>query len=246
MKRTVTLSLIGSLLLAGCGNRDKLLYPENDLAVKVERKSVEEKRSLDNIVCALSGEFPQISGHNNPAVEEKINALLEERTAAVSRANIERCPEELKRLLVTGTEATDTTNVDFRLYSNEKGVLSIAYVSSQYLEGAAHPNNSIIGVTVDLRTGNEYTLENMFVPDFDFKAELNKRLIAMEQTQGLNAEGIVDIRNPKPAFYFSKGNLVLTDLFTVHAIQGAELRIPLSELKDAAEPTGPIAALLGM
>lgn len=231
--------------MVACGDREELLYPENDLAVRIERKSISEEYSVDNITCVLNGEYPQISGHNNREVEEKINALLEERTAGVSRSNVSACPEELKNLVVTGTVAVDTSNVEFRLRTNDKGILSLAYVTSQYMEGAAHPNNSITGITVDLRNGNEFTLENIFLPEYDFATELTKRISQMEQVEGLPAADLAEIRNSEPAFYFNRGDLVLTNLFTVHAIQGAELRIPLTELADVANPTGPIAALLG-
>lgn len=246
MRKTLLVAILPLFLLAACKDREAMLYPDQgELFVQLERKSVDQEFTGERIRCVVTGEYPQISGHHNEKIQRRINAELEDRTVEHSRADAEQCVEDLSDLLIAEDELVSTANVEFRLHTNERGVLSLSYLTSTYMEGAAHPNNDVTGMTIDLRTGEFYELQDLFVDSYDIEAELTNRLLDMREAEGLDARSVNEMRTDEPAWYVTPDALTFINLFDVHALRGLRVKIPLSELEEVAAPTGPIAALSG-
>lgn len=112
-------------------------------------------------------------------------------------------------------------------------VLSLYFVISLYTEGAAHPNNLIDGVTIDLKTGRELQLKDLFKEGVECKQILNqilnRKISDLEYELFEEFKGVED----EQGFYMTDSGLVIyyqEYVYTPHAIGPLEIEVPCDEI----------------
>ena len=103
-------------------------------------------------------------------------------------------------------------------------------LTSQMLEGAAHPNNSINTFTFDLQSGQTIDLAEYFRDTPGYEEILEQAIAAALEREEMEIDP--ELRNPIKKFYLTRDALVLVDLFDVHVLKGFEVRIPLTDSKE--------------
>ena len=111
--------------------------------------------------------------------------------------------------------------------------LSIKWLLSQMMDGAAYPNNSIASMTINLDTGRPIELGNLFKDGTDYIGTLNKILLAkiekedlplMSEFRGIEGLQSFYLTDMSLVIYYSEGQ------YTPHAVGALEFRIPFSQL----------------
>jgi hypothetical protein len=214
------------LLLTGCSIDIEETNPV------VEQVFLQEEASIDGITCVLEGGYPHIKDLSSVQVEININAALDE-FANTTKENVRDCPSKLLELTEDGAETRDTTVVQYDVKLLNADVFSLTLLTSQMLEGAAHPNNSIDTFTFDLSTGQTIDLAEYFRDTPGYEEILEQAIVIALQREEMDIDPA--LRNPTEKFYLTESGPVLTDLFDVHALKGFEVRIPTIEPE--TEPT---------
>ena len=179
-------------------------------------------------------DYPQICGLPDAELERRINARLANGSwpkESVTASDIE--PGE--RL---------TAEVSCTVYLNEQGLLSIEYRGLQVLSKkgkmiSAYPSNLINSHTIDLNTGKTYAWIDLFKTGSHYEAIISKCL--KKECEGYDPD---ESSASKRSFYLTPKSLIVIFPNACHAMQGAEVSIPLKDLASIASPQGPIARLL--
>jgi hypothetical protein len=214
------------LLLTGCSIDIEETNPV------IEQVFLQEEASIEGITCVLEGGYPHIKDLSSVQVEININAALDE-FANTTKENVRDCPAQLVELTEDGAETRDITQVQYDVKLLNADVFSLTLLTSQMLEGAAHPNNSIDTFTFDLQSGQAIDLAEYFRDTPGYEEILEQAIVAALQREEMDIDR--ELRNPTEKFYLTESGLVLVDLFDVHALKGFEVRIPIIEPEP--EPT---------
>lgn len=210
---------IFTLILTGCSIDIEESHPT------VEQVFLQEEAKLDGIVCTIEGSYPHISGLSSVQVEVNINALMDE-YARKAKDGIAQCPEYFNDITEEGAEILDSTTVSYDVKLLDDNVFSVVLLSSQMLEGAAHPNNTIDTFVFDLSSGQPMSLSEYYADTPGYEDILEKAITGSLLREEMDIDGA--LRNPTKKFYLTNDSLVLVDLFDVHALKGFEVRIPLT------------------
>ncbi len=214
---------ISVLTLTGCSIDMEETHPV------VEQVFLQEEASIDGITCVLEGGYPHIKDLSSVQVEININAALDA-FANLTKENVRDCPAQLVELTEDGAETRDTTQVQYDVKLLNADVFSLMLLTSQMLEGAAHPNNSINTFTFDLQSGQTIDLAEYFRDTPGYEEILEQAIAAALQREEMEIDP--ELRNPIKKFYLTRDALVLVDLFDVHVLKGFEVRIPLTDSKE--------------
>jgi len=214
---------ISVLTLTGCSIDMEETHPV------VEQVFLQEEASIDGITCVLEGGYPHIKDLSSVQVEININAALDA-FANLTKENVRDCPAQLVELTEDGAETRDTTQVQYDVKLLNADVFSLMLLTSQMLEGAAHPNNSINTFTFDLQSGQTIDLAEYFRDTPGYEEILEQAIAAALEREEMEIDP--ELRNPIKKFYLTRDALVLVDLFDVHVLKGFEVRIPLTDSKE--------------
>lgn len=119
----------------------------------------------DNEKVGIDIKYPVFTNMDDKGIENNVNDIIRERI------------DSYKTLYHQDEETyKETIFVTYETTRKAEGVLSLYFAISLYTEGAAHPNNLMDGVTVDLKTGKELELRDLFKEDIDYKQILNQIL----------------------------------------------------------------------
>ncbi len=202
---------------------------------RVLNKSVDMQRETDGIICIATGMYPNIENLQSTQVEANINSVLNAYYYRVER-DMKNCPELLAELVEEDSEVIDTTDLSYFVKRLDDDYFSVVLVRSQYFEGAAHPNNSLETYTFNLMDGQPIALSEWFtspeVGEVFLIEKINDQLAADDMDMTYPS----DTSNGLGTYYVTDDALVLTDLYSVHAVQGYEVRIPFSEMTDVMRP----------
>lgn len=198
------LAVLGLMLIINFN----VTYPQS-LLVNIDNKYAEELRIVDKIInertkyLNINVTIPQISGLGNKAREEEINNeiinftnnFIEENRVA-SEQNKPGFPYE--------------SRVNYRVTNKEK-ILSF-YIDYFQYSGGAHGITIRKTYNIDVNTGKNVELRDLFKERFDYKAFINKEI---QDQINLNKEayfpgkeGFTGIRDDQ-AFYIENGYLVI-------------------------------------
>ena len=210
---------LSTLSLCACSVSETEQEPTIDSIVLLE------EYTENGITCIAEGIYPKISGLTSKQVEVNINSYFDEFTYGI-REDMRNCPKFLANVTEDEAELTDTTDVDFVVTRLDNQYLSIILMRSQYFEGAARPNNSIDTFVFDIATGQPIPVEDF--ADTSVLTEYVKTQVAKEGLGDYPSE----TSNPIKKYFLTEKDLVLVDLFFVHAIQAFEVKVPLAEIVD--------------
>ena len=226
------------LLLAGCTKSPYAPPPQ------VNSVTLQEKASTGGITCIFDGRYPLLQTKNQSESIDSINTLLQNKILGEDHRDIEKCPALYANLVEDDSSLTETVTIGFEIELNEKGLLSISHMASHYLEDAAHPSNSIGATTVDVSSGKEYSLTSLFQYDTSYRDRLEDAVYIWMESKDLVESSDLLTTFDEWVFFLRPETLILTNLFDIHALQGARVEIPLEELFDVADPTGPLMRFL--
>lgn len=138
-----------------------VLESKGENAVSI--KTVKEASETEHIKITL--QYPQLDGLEDKSVQDKINTAFEK--AAVDAKN-----EGLKNVAdtdwnapgYTGSPNKYETYFDYRVKYNQNGLLSLTFDDYQYT-GGAHGMTVRTAHTINLQTGEEYKLKDLFNND---------------------------------------------------------------------------------
>ena len=228
MKKTFSV-LAAALALYGCSIEMEETTPQ------IEGVAVQTTATENGIICIATGVYPQISNLPSRQIEVNINAIFDAYLREIE-SDISACPALMSDLVVEGSELTDSTNISFSVKRLDDTYASIVLVRSQYFEGAAHPNNSITTYTFSLRDGQTIALSELFTDSTKAEELLTQKINDQLVVDGMESSYPSETSNGLGAYYLTNTDLVLVDLFGVHAMQGYEVAIPFTELSTVLNP----------
>lgn len=211
---------IAILFLAGCSIDMEEMHPT------VEHVFLQEEASIGGIVCTLEGSYPHIKNLDSVQVEININAAMDT-FAMQTKDAIRNCPAYLAELTENAAEAKDSSVVSFDVKRLDDAIFSVVLLTSQMFEGAAHPNNTIDTFVFDLSEGQPLNLVTYLRDTTSYEEILESYVVRAMEKDGMDIENA--LLNPIGKFYLTEQELVLVDLFDVHALKAFEVRIPLTE-----------------
>lgn len=201
------------------------------------------RRKLENKVCryyeiVIEGtklehekhniNYPVLKGMEDENLQAEINKKLYDSISA---------------LLVEEAEGQyNSTNwVDYQVQRFDGDILSVTFDVSTYFEGAAHPIYTLISTNIDLKTGEKYSLDQLFKDGFDYKKYLTEESEA--QIAVLDVDLIEEFKgiDELQEFYLTPYHLVIyyqPYVYTSHAYGPLKLYFSYAELKQQLAVTG--------
>lgn len=127
----------------------------------------------------------------------------------------------------------------YRTMLNGRGFLSIRLDNYAYLEGAAHGLTNVGSLNLDLKTGYNYALEDLFLPGSPYIEALNNLIDEEIEEEGIPLTRAFPGVSPRHDYYLTAKELVVYFQlyeFTPYAYGVPEFRIPFSRLQKWLDP----------
>lgn len=166
--------------------------------------------------------YPVISNMENKEIEQSLNKIIKEKFCVNAKSTEE--DEEFKA----------TLNTDYEITKQTDELISIKIFSSIFMEGAAHPSNTLEGLTLNMTTGKEIELKDLFKQDADFNKVLNG--ILKEKVTKLDFELFEEYKGleTQQEFYLTDESLIIfyvEGVYTPHAVGPLELKVEYKEIE---------------
>jgi hypothetical protein len=216
--------------------------------------------------CAqIKIDFPQIEYTQNKLIEEQVNKRIQ--GYFLRPVFDENQPESMEKLISNYLQEYDSFRKDFpeafqhwslerigKVRYNSNGILSLEFSEYSYL-GGAHPNSAILFNNIDMGTGEEIVIEDLFNKNIENKltkvAESEfRKLKELNEYDDLGDAG----------FWFNDNQFHLNDNFlitdsslifyynnyeiTAYAFGPTELEIPYLKIKDLIKSEGLLSSLV--
>lgn len=197
---------------------------KGDLSARITETTITRDQCIDII-------YPQVD-LKDQAVEARINQLI---------------TQEVYAQIPPGEECEMTVYGRYEINVNEKGVLSLNLQFFRMPPMAANGLNIQKSINVDLATGKNYQLVELFKSNSHYKLRLNEMIRQQIEEQGLSLikefNGISDYED----YYLTEDALVVyfQELeYTIHADGIPEFVIPYSKIDDITREDALIGKLL--
>ncbi len=212
----------------------------------VEKATIAEEGKNPPYVIDI--EYPKLVGTDDPAIAEAVNkSIALELDAAVRdlKQNMDWPPEEIK-------DVKNGLTIRYEVAYVNPNILSVALNESEYIAGAAHPQNLISTLNYDLRTGKRVRLADLFTKGSDYLKrlsdyaipELAKQLEVPAEDKDRMDE-ITSGAAPRPDNYqefliAKEGLVVVFNTYQVgpYAIGAPRVAVPYALLQPITDPTG--------
>ncbi|MDW7651372.1 MAG: RsiV family protein [Bacillota bacterium] len=194
--------------------------------------SIVERRIHTNTIDVV---FPSVFGLKNEAVQEKINTLIESIVRGMMTVQGSQDPNLAE---MVGT---------FTIELNKENLLSIRFENFVIRKMAANGTTLLEALTVDLKTGKVYSLNDLFVKTRPYRIQLNKIIEAQIKQQDIPTIGPFPGVKDDQDFYLKPKSLVIFFqelVFTPHFVGPPEFEIPYSQLTGLINMQGPIGRLI--
>lgn len=193
----------------------------------------EETESL-----SVDMQIPVLNGHIDKAIETKLNSMFKNDAVGI-KASLEK---DAKAAL----EDSKNYDIEFRkylaassykVYYNRNEFLSLV-VTHYIYTGGAHGMSYVKGYNIDLKTGKDYSLQEIFEEGYDYKKVIDE--IVLEKMKADREtyfeEAITNFKGitKNHPYYIENGNLVVyfgEYEIAPYAAGLQEFRIPFSALK---------------
>ncbi|WP_461205853.1 DUF3298 and DUF4163 domain-containing protein [Clostridium sp. DL1XJH146] len=237
-KKTILLLSVfttGILLFTACGNdasnntgnTGNTVTAEEQEDVDTNNSSEKDDYELKDIKnVGINGNFeydityPEVSGITNVEVQGKINNLIKEKFA-IDESSID--------------DSKETYTITYKTQQKTSEILSLEINSSLYFDGAAHPNNAIDAITIDMKTGEEIKLQDLFKADVDYETSLNEILKKrMEETEYQLYEEYNGIEENQ-SFYLTDSSIVFLyseGAYAPYAVGNIYLEVGFDEVNE--------------
>lgn len=166
------------------------------------------------------------------AVRDKINQ-------AIRRRALGSAPPKTETPVIEANSTYSAT-----LYADD--LLSLRFENNHYMLGAPHGFTKITSITIDLKTGKEFRLFDLFRPGSAFRHVINKAIKSQIASKKLALLRPFESVAPADSYYLTDSDLViyyqLYD-YTPYPYGIPEFRVPLKELMSVAASSGPLGRL---
>lgn len=202
---------------------NKTAVADSQVAAPVE--IVEKKLDKRFARCLFEIKYPQIAQPDKNNVPLEINDFLKREFSKIDEYR------EICRERQAGNKKYRVT-AEYSVKIVAKGVLSLAYEASGYgADGGAYPINSRRAYNLSLTTGKPIAYIELFRPESDYQKIINK-IIARQLSEGQTSE-LESPNAKKYEFLITADELIIFNPFgDVHALQGIDIPIKWSEIKD--------------
>jgi hypothetical protein len=201
----------------------KMLWKEPDsMTVNYGARLV--KNVVRNEDSSMVIVYPQVQDLQDAAAEKKINSVL----AADFNTNYR-------------TNQDETFTVKYDVQRIQGDILNIIENSYSYYKGAAHGNPGRISIIINMKTGESYTLGELFKKDdkyIDVISAIIKKQVAEKQVPLISEFKNIDTTE---SFYLNDEGLVIyfpPYKYTPYAAGFVEFKIKYSELDDVLDKEG--------
>ncbi len=134
--------------------------------IGVSIKNMKETSSDGKLDVTLN--YPQLSGLSDQAVQDRINALFKQEAASAKQEGLDNIKDYPSSLSPNKYE----TYFDYRIKYNRNNLLSVIFLDYQYT-GGAHGSTIQKAYTLDLQTGKEFTMKDLFKTGSDYASLFN-------------------------------------------------------------------------
>ncbi len=235
---------------APASTQASLPLPPASLALyeQVTLVSTEDSGAGQNPDYSITIKVPSLAGADDPRVEV-FNALA----ASLVQAQVDEFKNNVNASAPLPADGTHSElNVQYALLSPSLEIISIKFDISVYMQGAAHPFLVNRTLNFDLESGQELSLDSLFLPNSDYlitianfcAAELQKRDIGFD---GTFSQGAAPLPENYLHWNISADGLLITfeqSQVTAGAAGPQTVLIPFTELAALINPQGALAKFL--
>lgn len=190
----------------------------------VKFKTQKHHRTAYDGRCVIEASYPEIEGR--PDLNSKIKALL-----PLPVKNDDSEPGEVLKI-----------TQDFEVSYNANGLLSVygtglMIPTKNGIMNAAHPSKLFSGIVLDIKSGQAYSLRDMFGNDVYTK--LDGRIAKA----AAKAAEIEELRMTEHTYraYLSAQGVTFYQIFDDFALGAVEVTIPFAEAAELGKPSGPLS-----
>lgn len=230
------LTFFGDVIKANIDNRLYYMSKQGEVLWKVSNNykitqeiSINEVKFRPNINVLIY--YPEIIGVSDKVIQDELNLKLKENFIFEEHYSI-REEDDLDYNFQT----------DFNIKYYNKDLLNIEKTGYNYPFGAAHGMPIKSYSHIDLKTGNLYTLKDLFKSDMDYKERINSIVknkidsrpddYSPEAFQGINEEQTFIITKDLLVIYFTPYEIA------AYATGFPEFEIPYQDIMDIIETNG--------
>lgn len=189
-----------------------------------------DKSENNNVIIDIS--YPQITGHENKEVEDKINMVLFNHYKDIKESNLKNMNNTLEEMNNEIDHKSFGITEKYEMKSVNDDILSIVFMDYTYT-GGAHGMTYQSSYTIDLKSGKVYELKDLFKENVDYVEILSSKVKAELSPDDLMAE--FEKIKPKQDFYIQNNQLVIYFQlyeYTSYAYGIPEIKIPLSQISN--------------
>lgn len=213
--------------------------------------------SLDGTVAATGAtwkvRYPQVGGLADAAVQEAINASL----LAYAQSAVRRFSDGDGATRPVDGQAPSELQVDYTVAYRSPSLLSLRLLTYDYTSGAAHGGTALTTFTLDLATGRQLALGDLFRPGAAYLEVLSVEARDQLRTDpgvmstGADTQWLTTGTAPTPEDFagwaVTEGGLEVTFgeyQVAPYAAGMPAVTVPFAHLADVLDPAGPLGPLV--
>lgn len=180
-------------------------------------------------------QYPQVSGLANRQTEERIN-----RAIILQLQEMQRIQQGVQ----TGTNPETTGH--FEIKTNERGILSLLLSNYTYSTPMAHGYTVAKALTFSTRTGQSYSLSDLFSPGSNYLAVLTAEVNRQIKERNIpTLEGNVTVQQNQDFYVADKSLVIFYPLYAITPYYVGLPMFPISvySLQGIAAENGPLMIL---
>lgn len=175
--------------------------------------------------------YPEVVNLPNTQIEKKINSILFKKAMDLK----EKEKGDIQNLAFMDGE--------YKVQLNHYGLLSILYSNNFYYKGAAHPFSVWDGVTLDLNTGQVYSLSDFFVSKSSYIQKINDYIKKYIKEKNIAVIHEFQSISDNQTYYLTPNEISIFFRiyeYTPYAYGFFEVRIPYQYLASVIKRRGPL------
>jgi hypothetical protein len=170
---------------------------------------------------------------------------------ALVQGEVDAFKENLQDLPVTPIVVGSSLQIKFTTVSPPGNLLSLKFIISYYMDGAAHPGSTSRTATYDLEAGQFVNLDQLFLPGSDYLGTISAYCIKTLKASAIGE--VIDETGAQPTAdnyrnwnITTDGLLITFDEYQVAAYAAGpqQVTVPYSELALIIDPQGPLAGYI--
>lgn len=243
------------LLVAGCGPSvapaptlpgPVVLNPNLPLSQQVKVSPMPFEENGVDPVFTIKADIPTIIGVDDPRVK-----AFNELTYGIFQLFSNDLRTALAELPIEPVTGGSSLEMRYALVSPPGEIISIRYLITGYLDGAAHPFHNVRTLNFNIETGQVVDITQLFNSDANYLQVFSDHCRAVLSTRNIGFDVFAFGADPLPENYQNwnitpDGLLITFDEYQVapYAAGPQEVTVPYSALKDIIAPQGPLGALI--